>query len=140
VHLVFHILRLAEIRLRSDGLISEIGNLANPLAGCNDALMSVTIFAGRLVGGLKGAKGKGMCYAIGLAVLVLAGCVAIIQSSYRTDGKTCGFAYGLAETPGASPAAAVIPITAQGTAQGAWHGRAVSRHRLLDLFRRLHSS
>ena len=48
----------------------------------------------------------------------------IIQSSYRTDGKTCGFAYGLAETPGASPAAAVIPITAPGTAQGPWHGRA----------------
>jgi hypothetical protein len=48
----------------------------------------------------------------------------IIQSSYRTDGKTCGFAYGLAETPGASPSAAVIPITAPGIAKGPWHGRA----------------
>lgn len=48
----------------------------------------------------------------------------IIQSSYSTDGKTCGFAYGLVETPGGSPSAAVIPITAPGTAQGPWHGRA----------------
>ena len=48
----------------------------------------------------------------------------IIQSSYRADGPTCGFAYGLVETPGGSPSAAVIPITAPGTAQGPWHGRA----------------
>jgi plastocyanin len=48
----------------------------------------------------------------------------IIQSSYHADGPTCGFAYGWVETPGGSPSAAVIPITAPGTAQGPWHGRA----------------
>jgi hypothetical protein len=48
----------------------------------------------------------------------------IIQSTYRTDGKTCGFAYGLVETPGGSPSAAIIPITAPGIAKGPWHGRA----------------
>jgi plastocyanin len=48
----------------------------------------------------------------------------IILSSYRSDGQTCGFVFGLVETPGASPSAAFIPFTAPGTAQGPWHGRA----------------
>jgi hypothetical protein len=48
----------------------------------------------------------------------------IIPSSYRPDGTECGFAFGWTVTPGASPSAAVIPITAPGTAQGPWQGRA----------------
>jgi hypothetical protein len=49
----------------------------------------------------------------------------IIISSFQTDGKTCGFGYGMAENiPEAHPGDAVIPITAPGIAKGPWHGRA----------------
>jgi plastocyanin len=48
----------------------------------------------------------------------------IIPSSFRRDGVECGFAFGWMVYPGASPSSAVIPITAPGTAQGPWHGRA----------------
>jgi hypothetical protein len=48
----------------------------------------------------------------------------IIPSTFHHDGTECGFGYGMAVIPGTSPSSAVIPITAPGTAQGAWHGRA----------------